>query len=101
MHKCLKFIVGNFAWRGGLDLAQHGLELIVRQMFSFAAETFLQVGLCDKARVVNVEVMESEEHVVIGDSLAPVNSHSKEFRVVDLAIMVEINALKHLIDFCC
>ena len=70
-------------------------------MFSFTAETFLQVGLSDKARVVNVEVMESEEHVVISDCLASVNSHSQEFRVVDLTIMIEINALKHLIDFCC
>ena len=71
----------------------------MRQVLAFAAEALLQIGFRDEARVVNIEVMESESHISFRDSSPAVDSHSQELRVVDLTIMIEIYAFEDLIDF--
>ena len=69
------------------------------QVFSLAAEAFLKISLCDVTTVVDVEVMESKSHVCFSDSLSTINSDSQELGVVDLTIVVEIDALKDLVKF--
>ena len=69
------------------------------QVFTLAAETFLQISLCDVTTVVDVEVMESKSHVCFSDCLPAINSDSQELSVVDLTIVVEIDALKDLVKF--
>ena len=98
LHECLEFFKGNLAWVGADDLAQHLLELFVRQMLTLTTETLLQILLRDEAGVVDVEVMEGERQVSLRDGLPAVNSHSQELSVVDLTIVVEVNALEDIID---
>ena len=69
-------------------------------MLSLTAEALVQVCLGDKSGVVNVEVMERKSHIGFCDSSPAVDSNSEELTVVDLTIMVEIDALEDLIDFC-
>ena len=63
-------------------------------MFTLAAETFFQVLLCNVASIVNVEMMESKEHVVLSDCLSSVNSDGQELCIVDLAISIEVDPLE-------
>ena len=68
-------------------------------MFAFTSEALLQVCLGDEASVVDVEVMERKSHIRFCESSSTVDSNREELTVVDLTIMVEIDALEDLIDF--
>jgi len=68
-------------------------------MLALAAEALLEIFLGNVARVVDVKVVEGKEHVGLCDCLSAVDGHSKELRVVDLSIVIEVDALKHLVDF--
>ena len=67
-------------------------------MLTLTAEALLQVCFGDETRVVDVEVVESEEQVLLRDGLSTVNGHSQELSVVDLTIVVEVNALEDIVD---
>lgn len=68
-------------------------------MLAFAAEALLQILLRDVASVVNVEVVEGEQQVVLGDNSTPICGHRQEFRVVDLAVVIHIHCVKNLSYF--
>ena len=42
--------------------------------------------------------MESEGQVSLGDSLSAIDGDGQEFGVIDLTIMIEINALEDLVN---
>ena len=67
------------------------------EVLALAAETLCQVLLCDVACVVDIEVMEGEGQVGLGDCLSAIDGDGQEFGVIDLAVMVEINALEDLV----
>jgi hypothetical protein len=99
-HESLEFIVSDLAWGGDLNLLKHLLELFVGEMLAFSAEALVQVIFCDKARVIDVEVMEGKGHVGFSEGSSTVDSDSKELSVVDLTIVVEIDAIEDLSNFC-
>jgi len=98
-HERLEFLKCDFSGRGGLHLAEHGLDFIVSQVLALAAEALLKIGLRNETGVVNVEVMESESHVRLSDCPPAIHSHGKELSVVDFTIVVEVDALEDLIEF--
>ena len=69
------------------------------QVLTLTAEALFQVRLSDKPSVVDVKVMERKSHICLRDSSSAVDSDSEELAIVDLAIMVEIDALEDLINF--
>ena len=79
-------------------LVEHARQLFVAQMLSLAAEALLEIFLGDAARVIDVKVVEGKEQVVLRNCLSAVNGHSEELSVVDLSIVVEVDAVKHLVD---
>ena len=99
LHERAELGEGDFAWRRGFDLREHRLEFLVAEVLAFAAEAFLEVGLCDEARVAYIEMMEGKRQVRLGDRLSTVNGDCEELGVVDLAVVVEVDSLKDLIDF--
>ena len=99
-HESLEFIVSDLAWGRDLNLLEHLLELFVSEMLAFSAEALVQVFLSDKSRVIDVEVMESEGHVSFSEGSSTVDSDSKELSVVDLTIVVKIDAIEDLSNFC-
>jgi len=98
-HEILELLVSNLAWSSTLNLGEHLLQLIVFQMLTFSTEALLKIGFSDISTVINVEVMESESHVGVCDGLSAVDCHGEELSVVDLTIMVEVDALKDRIQF--
>ena len=68
------------------------------EVLALAAEALGQVLLCDVACVVDIEVMEGESKIGLSDSLSAIDGDGQEFRIVDLAIMVEINTLEDLVN---
>ena len=42
--------------------------------------------------------MEGKEHVLLGDSLSTISCDGKEFSVVNLSVMIEINTIEDCID---
>ena len=98
-HERLELFVINLACICSLHLRKHLSQLLVIQMLALAAEALIQVCLGDKSGVVDVEVMERKSHIGFCDSSPAVDSNSEELTVVDLTIMVEIDALEDLIDF--
>ena len=68
------------------------------EVLALAAETLCQVLFCDVAGVVDIEVMEGEGKVSLSDGLSAIDSDGQEFRIVDLAVMVEINTLEDLVN---
>ena len=69
------------------------------EVLALAAEALSQVFLCNVACVIDIEVMESESKIGLSDSLSAIDGDGQKFRIVDLAVMVEINALEDLINF--
>jgi len=67
-------------------------------MFAFATEALLKIFDCDIASVVDIKVMEGEDHIGLSDGPASVDCHSQEFCVVDVSIMVEVHASKNLVN---
>ena len=99
-HERLELFVINLSCLCSLHLSKHLGKLLVRQVLAFATEALFQVCLSDVSGVVNVEMMERKSHIRFCDSSPAVDSNSEELTVVDLTIMVEIDALEDLIDFC-
>lgn len=99
LHEVLEFIIGDSAWCRTYDAVQHFLQLLVRQVLSFPSEALLQILLGDVASVVDVEMMEGESKIGLGDGLSTVDGHRQELRVVDLAVVVEVDSLENLFDF--
>ena len=98
-HERLEFFVVYLSRSGSLHLREHLRKLFVTQVLALTAEALFQVRLSDKPSVVDVKVMERKSHICLRDSSSAVDSDSKELAIVDLAIMVEINALEDLINF--
>ena len=63
----------------------------MRQVLALATEALLEIFGGNKTSIVDVEMMESEEHVVLGDGPTPIDCHSQELCVIDLAIVVEVH----------
>lgn len=70
----------------------------MRQMLTLTTEALLKVLLRNEASVVDVEMMESERQISLSDGLPAVNSHGQELSVVDLAIVIEVDALEDIVD---
>ena len=87
----------DLAWGSCLDLREDLCELFVGEVLTLATETLCQVLFCDVACVVNIEVMECEGQVSLSDSLSAIDGDGQEFGVINLAVMVEINALEDLV----
>lgn len=68
-------------------------------MFALATEAFFEVLSGDEASVVDVKVMECEQHIVLCDGLAPVNCDGQELGVINLTVVVEVYSLENLINF--
>lgn len=100
LHESLELCVGDAAGRRRLHLAEHGLQLLVRQVLAFAAEALLEVRLRNEPSIVNVEVMEGESQVGLSNGLSAINSDRKELAVIDLAIVIEVDSFEDLVDFC-
>lgn len=71
----------------------------MRQMLALSTEALLKVLLRDETRVVNIKMMEGEGHVGLSDGSPTINGHGQELRVVDLTIVIEVDALENLIYF--
>lgn len=99
LHEVLELFEGDSARCRALDLTQHFLQLLVRQVLAFPSEALFQILLSDEASVVNVEMMECERQVGLSDGLSTVDGHGQELGVVDLAVMVEVNSLENLFNF--
>ena len=69
------------------------------EVLAFAAEAFLEVGFRDVAGVAYIEMVEGKRQVGLGDCLSAVDGDCEELGVVDLAVVVEVDSLKDLIDF--
>lgn len=102
LHEILELIVGDAARRSAIDLVKHALKFFVSEMLTLPAETLFQVLLGDITRVVDVEVVECKQHVSFSDGLPTVDCHCQELCVVNLSVVVKVNALKYLINlfFC-
>ena len=98
-HERLELLVINLSCLCSLHLWKHLSQLLVIQVLALAAEALFQVCLGDESSVVDVEVMEGKSHIRFCDSSPAVDSNSEELTVVDLTIMVEIDALEDLINF--
>lgn len=98
LHEALELFVGDAAWRRDSNLAKHVYKVFVGQVLALAAEALLQVLLSDETRVVDVEVMESKQHVRVGNRLSAVDGHRQELSVVDFAIVVKVDAFEQFID---
>ena len=98
IHKDLEFVELDLAWCLWLDLRNHSLQFLVSHVLALSAEALFQVGFCDVARVVDIEVMEGEDHVSVGDGLSAVDSDGEEFSVVDLTVVVEVNPLENTVN---
>ena len=99
LHERAELGEGDFAWRRGFHLPKHGLEFLVAEVLAFAAEAFLEVGFRDVAGVAYIEMVEGKRQVGLGDCLSAVDGDCEELGVVDLAVVVEVDSLKDLIDF--
>lgn len=95
-HERLEFVVGDLPWHRCLHLGEHGLELLVRQVLTLAAEALLQVRLCDVPGIADVKVMESEGQVGVCYRLSSVDGNSEEFGVVYFAVVIEIDSFEDL-----
>ena len=99
MHERLELVVRDATGCFDLHLLKHSKQLFVSQVFTLAAEALLKVLLCDESRVVNVKVMESEVQISLSDCLSPVDCDCQELCVVNLSIVIEVNALKDFANF--
>jgi len=63
-------------------------------MLAFAAEAFFEGRLGDETRVVDVKVMEGKKQVAFGYCLSAVDCHCEELSVVDLSVMIKVDALE-------
>ena len=69
------------------------------EVLALAAETLCQVLLRDVTCVVDIEVMEGEGQISLSDGLPAIDGDGQEFRIIDLTVMVEVDALEDLVDF--
>lgn len=97
-HEVLKLLEGDLAGLGWLHLGEEFLYLLVRQVLTLSAEALLQILARNETRIVRIKVMERKQEVILGHGLAAVNAHCEELCVVDLAIVVQIDVVKHLLN---
>ena len=67
-------------------------------MLALASEALGQILLCNKACVVNIEVMEGESNVCLSHGFSQIDGDGQEFSIIDLTVMIEINTLEDLVD---
>ena len=60
-------------------------------MLALSLEALFEVCRSDETRAIRVKVVESKQKVAVLQSLALVNSCRQKLRVVDLAVMTQID----------
>ena len=100
-HEGCVLLKSDFTFFSCRYLRHERIDFFFADLATLAAEALPQIVVRDCARVVHVKVAERELQVVLCDCSLLVDSRHQEFRVVDAAILRNVELVKnlfHMID---
>ena len=77
-----------------VSLSKNIVNLGLRYAAALPVEYLSQSLFSDESCVFDIEVVEGKPQVLHCERLLLIDSHSKEFAIVDCAFLVEVNRLK-------